>query len=360
MKSPLETVVARAAWSFRWWVSELESILQDLLELIAPTWSRPLTLLVAPHRILISDGAATSLNSIIEIERTPEGAALPEKLPELNALSLDRGRRVRVLLARDYAFVNRLRLPLVAVPHLKSAVSLQLPKLMPLDAAQLLTDFEITKTDSDKSKIDIDVAALKRSDIEPLLTRIRSWGFRVASVHLDAANTRSRFHFSSADPATRQSTLTRTDRGLIGTAICLGLLCVAVATIQSYRADHALVRAQELTRAPASTALARRLELTNRLEPLKALSKLEGSITVAALLSELSTLIPHDTWLTTLEVKGRQVRMVGLSSDSAGLVKVLTGSSLLTDVELRSSMSAGIGTGKDRFEISATEQESRP
>jgi general secretion pathway protein L len=360
MKTTLDTALAQAARLFRWWILELESIAQDLLALIAPTWSRPLTMQVAPHRLVISDGAAASLQLILELERSPQNSNLPETLPESNTLSLDRGRRVRVLLAPDYAFVNRLRLPLVAVPHLKSAVSLQIPKLMPLDAGQLMTDFEITSTNPDKSVIDIEIAAVRRSEVEPLLAQIRSWGFRVASVHLDTANLTSRFHFSSADSSTHLPTMTRTDRALIGTALCVGLACAAVAVIQSYRADHALARAQNLTLAPARAAFARRLDLTNRLEPLKALSKLESSITVGALLNQLSALIPHDTWLTTLEVKGRQVRMVGLSPDSAGLVKVLTGCPLFTDVELRSSMSAGIGIAKDRFEISATAQETKP
>jgi hypothetical protein len=360
MKTLLNTTIAQGTRLFRWWVSELESIAQDLLTLIAPTWSRPLTMQVAPHRLLISGGAAAPPHLMVELERSPPNSILPETLPELNTSSLDRGRRVRVLLAHDYAFVNHLRLPLAAGPHLKSAVSLQIPKLMPLDAAQLMTDFEIVRADPDKSGIDVEVASVKRSEVEPLLAHIRSWGFRVASVHLGTANLTSRFHFSIASSASRLSKITRTDRALIGTALCVGLACAAVAVIQSYRADHALVRAQNLTRAPASALLARRLEVTSRLEPLKALSKLENSNQVGALLGELSTLIPHDTWLTTLDIKGRQLRMVGLSPDSAGLVRLLAGSSLLTEVELRSSMSAGIGTGKDRFEISATAQEGGP
>jgi len=103
-----------------------------------------------------------------------------------------------------------------------------------------MTDFEIVKTDPDKSVVDIEIAAVKRSEVEPLLAQIRNWGFRVASVHLDGAHHVSRFHFSSAGSATRLSTISRMDRTLIGTHYAWGFACAAVAVIQSYRADHAL------------------------------------------------------------------------------------------------------------------------
>jgi general secretion pathway protein L len=73
----------------------------------------------------------------------------------------------------------------------------------------------------------------------------------------------------------------------------------------------------------------------------------------AEILADVTARVPQDTWLTTFELKGRTLRLVGLSPDAATVVKLLTDSSQLTGVELRSSTSAGPGTGKDRFEITA-------
>ncbi len=57
--------------------------------------------------------------------------------------------------------------------------------------------------------------------------------------------------------------------------------------------------------------------------------------------------------VTTLELKDRHIGIVGISPNSGNVVKLMSSSQLLNDVELRSSMSLGIGTGLDRFEITA-------
>lgn len=358
--NPRRAVKATASF-LRWWITELESALQDLLAFVAPAWRRPLTLRIDAHRVVLSDSASPAGTSIWEFERASPGALLPESLPESAIVPLGSGRRIRVLLDAHYAFVNRLCLPLAAMPYLRSAIVLQIPKLMPLEASRLLTDFEITRADTKRSLIEVAVAAVKRSDVEPLLELVRRWGFRVASVHLQPGpDLTARFRFEHADHFGRRSIVSRADRVLMGTAAVLGLTCITVAVTESYRADQALERAQRITQVPASASLAKRQHLIEGLEPFNALSDLENSVGVGKLLAEFSTRIPHDAFLTTWEVKGRQLRIVGLSSDVVGLVKSLGASALLTDIELRTSMSAGIGTGKDRFEIIATTQESRP
>jgi general secretion pathway protein L len=71
------------------------------------------------------------------------------------------------------------------------------------------------------------------------------------------------------------------------------------------------------------------------------------------LLAELTALVPQNTWLTTLELKDQHLRIVGVSPNSGNVVKLASSSRLMSDVQLRSSMSLGVGTGLDRFEITA-------
>ena len=108
-----------------------------------------------------------------------------------------------------------------------------------------------------------------------------------------------------------------------------------------------------MTRSPASAALLHRQQLLARLEPLSALAQLEAAPSVAALLADVTMLVPQNTWLTTLELKDQNLRIVGVSPNSGNVVKLMSSSQVLNDVELHSSMSLGIGTGLDRFEIKA-------
>jgi hypothetical protein len=172
-------------------------------------------------------------------------------------------------------------------------------------------------------------------------------------MHLtDGPHGRFRFRFSSTS-ASGRVTLDRTDRALISAAAALGLICAAVTGTESYRARHALDEARATTHVAAAEALGRRQHLLARLEPLNALSKVEVVPSAPAILAEVTALVPHDSWLTTFELKDRELRIVGISPDSSVLVRHLASSAVLSDIELRSSMSAGIGTGRDRFEIAA-------
>jgi general secretion pathway protein L len=353
---------AEGVWRFlRWWSAELIACAQDGIAWVAPQWRRALTIYVDANRLAIIDGDSIEQTPIMEFPRQHLRSELPDTLPDPVPAALERGRRVRVVIAAQHAFIRRLRLPLAALPHLKTAVSLQLPKLLPVDARLLFTDFEVAAADPRKGIVDVDLAALKRADVEPISRAIQAWGLRFTSLHLaDGMDAAPRFRFTGLGASGGASAFGRVDRWLVGAAATLGLACAAVAAAQSYRAERALDQAQGETRGAASVALGRRQSLLARIEPLKALSQLENAPSAAAILAEITALVPPDSWVTTFELKQRTLRLVGVSPDAAALVRRLTSCALLTDVELRSSMSVGIGTGRDRFEISAQAKSASP
>ena len=86
----------------------------------------------------------------------------PETIPDSLASLREQNNRVRVFVSPDQAYVQRFRLPLAVLPHLHSAVALQLPKLLPLEARELLTDFEVSAKDPTQNVASIDLAALKK------------------------------------------------------------------------------------------------------------------------------------------------------------------------------------------------------
>ena len=361
MKGKLLVGVELVARFIRWWSKELGGAARDMLAIIAPRWRLALTVYIDAKQLLVVGGNSTRTPPLVEIARSHLQSALPSDLPEEVSSALEKGRRVHLLLGAEHAFVRQLRLPMAALPHLKSAVSLQLSKLLPIDPALLLTDFAIAASDPQVLTLDIDLASVRRSDVERITKSIQGWGLQIASIQLaDAPAASPRFRFESKNAFSSVATVRRVDRALMGTAAALGLACSAVAVTQSYRAELALDYAGEQTHPAASGALGRRQHLLARMEPLAELSRQENSAIAGTLLTEITTLVPHDSWLTTFELKDRHVRLVGITPDSAALVKRLASSAMLTEVELRTSMSAGIGTGKDRFEIAAETRAAAP
>jgi general secretion pathway protein L len=352
MKARLALASSLLMRFLRWWTTELKSCTHEIVARIAPAWSRSLRIFIDAHRLRIYSSDSTRGEAILDAPLKLSAAGLPDSLAgELSAL-VYRHARAQVIVSSELAFIRQLRLPVAALPHLDSAISLQLPKLLPLDRLRLLTAFEVASVDSTSALVDL--ACLKRSELDPVLSALTASGIRVTTLQLgDTPESTPRFRFPRSPESGRESTTRRLDRSLIATAALLGLACTALAAAQSYRAEKALAAEKEHIRVASSAALRRRQLLMGKLEPLSALASIEAAPTFAALLAELTAMIPKDTWITTLEIKDRRLRIVGVTPDSASLVKRLSSSALLNDAELRSSMSIGIGTGKDRFEIAA-------
>jgi hypothetical protein len=361
MKERRLKLLTLLAQFLRWWSAELNACAADLMGVVAPRWRRPVIVYLDANRLLIRIEDSANAPTIVEILREHFRSPLPDSLPDPLPSLFDRGRRARLVMATDHAFVCQCPLPLAAVPHLKGAIALQLSKLLPMQSSQLITDFEIAEIDPTKGIVHIELAALKRVDVEQIVKSMQTWGLRVASIHLaDAPDSRERFRFENADARGREWGIRRADRVLIRTAAALGLAFVGVAMAQTYRSRQSLEYAASQTSTSAAAALSERQVLLARLEPLAALSQIDRAPGAAAVLAEVTKLVPHDAWLTTFELKDRRLRLVGISPDPAAIVKLLSSSELLSDVELRSAMSAGIGTGKDRFELTAESKSAGP
>lgn len=355
MKLNVDGLLQLISRFLRWWAAELRASGNDLIDVLVPSRRRILNVYWGAARLLILDENSPEPKVILEIPGINTSTSeWPEPIPAALLAALQKSNRVRLVVCPGKAFVRRVEVPLAVLPHLDSAIVLQLPKLLPLDAKDLLTDFEVAAGGTTNDAASIDLAALKKADVTPLIDRLRAWGLHVVSTHLgEPLASAWRFRFAADGLFGHKLKLQRSDLILVGVAATLGLACASVAATQAYRGKISLEHAKAITRAPAAAALAHRQELLARLEPLTALAEFEAAPSATALLAEVTMLVPQSTWLTTLELQHSHVRIVGVSPNSGAVVKLISSSHLLNDVALRSSMSLGIGTGLDRFELTA-------
>jgi general secretion pathway protein L len=355
----LETSAQRLSQFLRWWAAELHSCANDVLGLLVPQRRRVLNVYWDANRLLVLDENSPDVKAMAEISCVD--GHLPQIIPASLATVRELNNRIRVFVSPQRAYVRQFRMPIAVLPHLNAAVALQLPKLLPIDASELLTDFEVIASDLTQAMVSIDLAALKKTEVNAVLGRLKAWGLLVVSTHLgDPSKSTHRFRFLGNGAFGQRFKLRRLDRALAGAAAALGLACASVAATESYRSQVSLERAKAETHAPAAAALAHRQAVLGRLEPLAALVQREAAPSASALVADLTMLVPQNTWLTTLELKDRHVRLVGVSPNSGNVVKLISSSPLLTEVALRSSMSLGIGTGLDRFELTADLKASAP
>jgi hypothetical protein len=337
----------------RWWLWELVTVIQQMLPHSAHLWRRNLTAYISRNRISIVE-AHSANTPLLEMAGQDMLAGTELPLPEHLAVVLERGHRIRIVLDPEYAFLRSFRLPLAALAHLRSALELHIPKLLPMDAALLRTDHSMLEVNPQSATIDVELAAIKCSDIEPIEKALRHWGLQPTAVHLGRPNDpQPRFSLGNSDSNTGRWALSRADACLAAAAATLTMAALVTYAVQSYRAQRSLEEALIQSGPEAASVLQQRQHLSSRVETLTVLSAAERAPTAAAVLAEVTTHIGHDTWLTALDLKGHELRLIGLSPNPASVVSQLASSTLLSEVELRSSMSVGAASLHDRFEITA-------
>ena len=72
------------------------------------------------------------------------------------------------------------------------------------------------------------------------------------------------------------------------------------------------------------------------------------------LLDEITRVMPDDTWLSQVQVKGGIVRIQGESEGASSLIGLMENSDLLRDVSFSSPVTKNPRTSNDRFVIQAS------
>jgi len=71
------------------------------------------------------------------------------------------------------------------------------------------------------------------------------------------------------------------------------------------------------------------------------------------LLRELTVLLPDDTWLERLQIKGDNVQLIGQSGKASALVGIVEASKWLNGAGFTSPVTTDPRTGKERFMLNA-------
>ena len=71
------------------------------------------------------------------------------------------------------------------------------------------------------------------------------------------------------------------------------------------------------------------------------------------LLRELTVILPDDTWVERLQIKGDSAQIIGQSAKASALIGIVESSKLFSDTAFTSPVTTDPRTGKMRFVLSA-------
>jgi general secretion pathway protein L len=247
-------------------------------------------------------------------------------------------------------------LPLAAERNLAQVISFEFERLVPFKQSEVYFAYRVTARSKAAQTLGVELTVVPHAELAKIIAALPSLGLQAAEIQvagptIDAITT---IPIASEKRTTHSPLGRRINLGLGAIAILLAIACVAIplwqdsTTIDSLDAQIANARRQ----AEASATLQNQIDAAGR-DQRFLIDRKTASPTMTELLATLTQLLPDDTYLTELDVKGDTVRMVGLTDSATSLLAAIAKSPSFRDASFESSITRDTKTNRERFDIGA-------
>jgi general secretion pathway protein L len=251
-------------------------------------------------------------------------------------------------------------LPQVAATDLRRVVGYEIDRQTPFKPDQVWYDVRVVSLDAAPGQLAVELIAVPRAEVEPLLARLLAIGVVPDAVDVgnDPNPADGRLGVNLLPPAQRpRRAHPRRRANLIMGAICIVLaVIVMLQWLGNRQAALDTMQAQvDALRAQARQATALREQLVNAAGASGFLAaRKRNTPSPLAVLRDLTQRLPADTWLErfSLDSTGR-LTLQGESAKAAGLIDRLRDSPLITEPKLQGVIQPDPTTGKEHFDLSA-------
>ncbi|MCC6194309.1 MAG: pilus assembly protein PilM [Burkholderiales bacterium] len=292
-----------------WWMRELGPQLPAAARTaLARRRTRPVLVFAGDHATLwrpVIEGGDISMRSAATLALAGDAAA------DGRAALLSPGEaatpRVVVSLAPQDVLRKKVVLPAAVEENLVQALAYDLDRHTPFKPEELYFDAVVVDRDPARGTITVDLAAARRSAVDPALRQVAAWGGEVVAIVPDppATSARSRLNLL---PVQWRSTraLWRRWQFWVPVILLAVLAAAAIAIPLWQKREYAIELAQQADQARARAAVSEtlRAELNARVGDYNyALERKYAFPGMLAVVDTVSKVLPDDTWLTQLEMK---------------------------------------------------------
>ena len=350
-QSRLEIALAEA---WRWWIGELAACVPSALRhRFAGSRGRLLLVVDAAGDNLIEEtGDGRRPLGRIDVD-APSGRQLASPLPRMRQ---GEHRPLAIRLDARHALRTTASLPLAAERNLAQVIGFEFERLVPFKQSEVYFAYRVTARDKAVQTIGVELTIVPHAELANIVAALPGLGFQAAEIQVvgPAVEAPTIIPFASQNPISRSRSGRRVNLALGALAVVLAIACIAIplwrdqATIESLDAQIANAR----QKAEASAALQKQIDAESR-DQRFLIDRKTLSPAVTELLATLTQLLPDDTYLTELELKGDKVKMVGLTGSATALLAAIAKSPSFRDASFESSITHDTKTNRERFDIGA-------
>jgi general secretion pathway protein L len=282
------------------------------------------------------------------------------RLVELAAAPRGSAARVGLVLTEGAALSREIDYPLLPLGDLKRMIGLDVDRLTPFRADEVLTDVEVVRRDAGAGRQTASLGVLPKGSAVEALDRARSQGLEPIALRARTPDGEVRYDFLPAFLASEGASPSGR-RLLYWQAAVVGLLLINILALvfRDVSDVNALDQAVQAQQATANIALRLRQNIERENARRQALLERRARTEPLRILSAVTKALPAGVFVQRLEWNGQSIRLAGMKSITFDVPAAIRGSSAFTNPRtLAMDAQTRTGTGEP-FDVVA-DAEKRP
>ena len=339
----------------RWWLGELSSVVPAALRPAGlDTESFTLVRLEQGSAFLrLFDNGSIQDAGSVTLQTLDAAAQRQAFIAALVKVRNDQ-RDVVIALPSDRVLRKTLTLPLATEENLRQVLEFQMEEYTPFPLSQVYFGHRVAGRDFARGQLAVEFAATPRDAVDEAVQRLNDWGCVVrAAVAEDMLAAGTLVNLLPAAQGKPPSLLRHgLNPWLAGLVMLLAIAAMAMPLIIKREAVVQMQPWLEKSKTAAEAADALRRDLATRIEEHNyLLEKRQALPAVIVALEELTRILPDDTWVQQLDVKGKELQIQGETASSVKLIGLFEQSGRFYDASFRSPLTKGQTAGAERYQL---------
>jgi general secretion pathway protein L len=341
----------------RWWLTELSSLLPakwrssglDLSDAIVVQFALPGVNVSRVDKGRLVEVGGLDLKSTGPVDQKTAFMSLLNKFP-------GRSGKVAIALPARSVLVKKMRLPLAVEENLENVLGFEMDRNTPFTSDQVYFDYRILHRDVQNNRMELEIAVAPREEVERSVAQLASWGIMPVAVTIaepDALNERFNLLPRTSRPHS-PSFMGQRNRILLALVFVLATGTLLMPVVIKREAVLRLMPVVDRAKlaAEATDDLHRKLDALTAQHNFLLEKKRESPVLVV-LFDELTRKLPDDTWVQQLDLKGKELRIMGETGSASKLIGLMEQSKILYDANFSSPLTKGQSPNSERFQLVA-------
>lgn len=342
----------------RWWARELAALVPAPLRRLFGGQARWLVLDIDDDGVVLGQGREyRRLREVDRLSRAGGDAPFAAGLERLLGRRLA-GRRLALRVPAEWALQKRLTLPLATAENLRQVLAFEMDRQTPFRTEDVFFTYTIAARDKASEQITVDLTVLPRQRVGDILDHIAAMGARASVLEISSSENGSIGAGNLLPSEDREDH--RPSFGILNWLLLVVAASLLAALIYLTIDRQRQVLSQLNARADTARQAAQTVPILRKKAAAIAAEagflhrRKASSTSTVLLLDELSGLLPDNTWLSLLEVKGREVKLTGFSKSSSELLALIEGSPRFADARFLSPVTRDARRNAEKFSLTAS------